>query len=88
MSKKLEKAYESLGLETVKELEAAAPDALKKRIVDANEAMRTALDELEGNEHYLAAKQSIKDLSAGRRELDKRQKAIILISLSLLNNER
>ena len=43
--------------------------------------------ELENNDKYVNLKQSLKDLSAGKREVDKRQKAIILVALSLLNKE-
>lgn len=85
MSKKLTKAVESLGTETIKEMEAMGPEDLKRRIVEANEAMRDAADGLENNSQYDRLKEDLKALSQGKREVDKRQKAVILVALSLLN---
>lgn len=85
MSKKVTKAFETLGTDTIKEMEAMGPEDLKKRIVEANEAMRGAADELERNPNYDKLREDLKALTQGKRELDKRQKAIILVALSLLN---
>lgn len=85
MSKKLTKAYESLGNDTVKELEAMEPLDLRRKVVEASESMRKVAEELEDNGKYQSLKSDLKDLSAGKREVDKRQKAIILVALSLLN---
>lgn len=86
MSKKVTKAYETLGTDTVKEMEAMGPDDLKKRVVEANEAMRSASDELEANPNYDKLREDLKALTQGKRDLDKRQRAIILVALSLLNS--
>lgn len=84
MSKKLDKAFDTLGSDTVKEMEAMSQDDLKKRIVGANEAMRDAADQLEANPDYNRLREDLKALSQGKRDLDRRQKAIILVALSLI----
>lgn len=85
MNKKLEKALKALGAETVKEMEGMDEAALKKRIVEANEAMRQAEDELEALPGYQEAKADIYLLSSGKREINKRQKAVICVALNLLH---
>lgn len=85
MSKKLTKAMESLGTDTVREMEASSPEDLRKRIVDASEAMETADNELKSNPNYDRLREDLKALSQGKRDLDKRQKAIIIVALSILN---
>lgn len=85
MGKKLDKAYDQLGVEFIKELESLSEERLKAKVVESSEALRLAQEELEANPSYQKAKDDIKDLSAGKKEVDKRQKAIILVSLSLLS---
>lgn len=85
MGKKLTKAFETLGTDTIKEMEAMSPETLKKRIVEASEAMADAADKLEANSNYQRLRDDLKALSQGKRDLDKRQKAVILVALSLLN---
>lgn len=87
MSKRLSKAMDSLGSETIKDLEAMAADDLKKRIVEAEQAMREATDELEKNQKYQTLKEDLKALTSGKREVEKRQRAIILVSLSLIETK-
>ncbi len=84
MSKRLTKAIESLGVETMKELEAMSKEDLSKRVIQAEQAMREAVDELEKNPKFQDLKESLRDLTAGKRGVDKRQQAIILVSLSLM----
>ncbi len=84
-TKKLTKAYESLGIDTIKDMEGMGPEDLKRRVVEASEAMKTASEELEANPKYQAAKDDLKAMGEGKRSLDKRQKAVILVALSLLN---
>jgi len=86
MSKKLEKAYNNLDLDTVKELESLDSFGLKNKIAQANEAMRSISEELESNPKYAALREDLKSLSMGKRDVDKRQKSVILVALNLLNN--
>lgn len=87
MNKRLTKAYEFLGEEKVHELGNASVESLEKQVVTSSEAMQKAQSELEAMPKYQAAKQVLKDLSVGKKEVDKRQKALILVALSLLNPE-
>jgi hypothetical protein len=84
---KLEKAYKSVGEETVKELEAQSPEDLKRRVVEASDAMKTVSEELEANDAYQQLRESKTALEQGRNEVNKRQKAIILIALNLLKEK-
>ncbi len=84
MNKRVTKAMDLLGNDTLKELEALSKEGLDKRIVDAEKAMREAADELEKNPEYENLRESLKALTAGKRELDKRQKAVILVALHLM----
>lgn len=83
----LEKIEKTLGLETVKELEAFDEASLKKRIVEANQAMKQVAEELEANEKYQEIKENKKALESGKREVNKRQKAVIAYCLSLLDSK-
>lgn len=85
MSKRLSKAMESLGSETIKEMEAMSPDALKGAIVQADRAMSEVAAELESNPKFESLKEDLKSLTAGKREVDRRQKSIIQVALFLLN---
>lgn len=84
---KYDKAAKSLGPDTVTEIEALDTDGLRKRIVEANDSMRKADDELEANVEYQSLRESVKAVTAGRSEVFKRQKAVITVALTLLNNE-
>lgn len=84
---KLEKAYKSVGEDTVRELESQSPEDLKRRVVEASEAMRTVSEELEANAAYHQLRESKSALEQGRNEVNKRQKAIILIALNLLKEK-
>lgn len=82
---KLEKAHNTLGVDTVKEMEAMPAPDLKKRIVEAATAKAEVAMELEHNPEYVGLKEDLKALTAGKREVDKRQNAIIALALHLLS---
>ena len=82
---KLEKAMKHLGVETLNEMTAMTPEQLKQRIVAADEAMRAVAQEIDDNAEYQALKEKLSDLGAGKRDVDKRQRAVILVALSLIN---
>lgn len=84
---KVEKAMNQLSSDDVTELEALAPEALSARIADASEAMRQVAQELEDNAAYQKAKEDLAALSAGKKEVNKRQKAIIEVCLHLRNEK-
>lgn len=84
MATKLETARKTLGKQDIEDLDKMSQDDLKKRIVQANEAMREAHDELEANEAYQKAKADASALSQGKRDVNKRQNAFIAYSLHRL----
>ena len=85
MTKKLDKAKDTIGPDTLTELEALSPDQLKSKITEASEAMRKVAQELDDNPKYQDLKENLKALSEGKRETNRRQNAVILVCLSLLN---
>ncbi len=87
MSKRIEKAMKVLGEQTLAEMDAMDPQALKQRIAEANDAMEQVQEELDANERYQAIKQSKSDMEAGQRDVNKRQKAVIVYALGRLNND-
>lgn len=84
---KYEKALKNLDVETVKELEALSKDELDQRVVAANQAMKQVADELEANEEYQNLKESVKAMSAGVKEVNKRQNSVITVCLQLLESK-
>ena len=78
---KLDKLQKSLGKSTIDDLNNKSPVDLKNTIVDAESSMKAAKEELESNPRYEAMKESLSDLSAGMKEVNKRQRAIIQYSL-------
>ncbi len=85
---KIERMIKALGEDTLKDMEAMDADTLKKRIVEANEAMRQAYDELEANEKYQETKANLSALTEGKRGVNKRQNAVIGVALHLLNGDK
>lgn len=83
---KLDKVLKTLGPDTVKELEALSHDQLRDRIVQAETAMEQVADELEANATYQSIKESKSAAEQGKKDVDKRQKAIIKFALSVLNS--
>jgi hypothetical protein len=84
--KKLEQIEKLLGKEFALELQGLAPEAIKEKVVQAEQAMKEASEELEANPKYQELKESLKALSEGKKEVNKRQKAIIAYALHLLDN--
>lgn len=84
---KISKALKNLDVDTVKELEAASEEALRERIVSANQAIEQAERELEENERYQEIKEQKKAAEAGLKELRKRQNSIIAVAVNHLNKE-
>ncbi len=84
---KIDKAYKTLNEDTVKELEASDAETLMNRITLASEAMRQVEDELEANEKYQRLREDLKAITEGKREVFKRQRAIICICLKFLKDK-
>lgn len=80
----LNKAMKNLDGETIKELEALSAEELKQRIVQANQSMDQAERELEENPEYQNLKESLKAVTAGLKELRKRQNSVITVALHSL----
>lgn len=84
---KLQTALKNLDTDTVKEIEAMDPATLKKRVVEANQAMQQVANELEENEQYQQLKESLKAVTLGKKEVDKRQKSVITVCLAMLSDK-
>jgi uncharacterized small protein (DUF1192 family) len=69
--------------DVLKELEAMDVADLNKRIAQANQAISDTKAELAKNSEYVAAKEDVKLLSSGFREVKTRQNAIIEICVQL-----
>ncbi len=69
--------------EILKELEAMEVVDLNKRIAQANQAISETKTELDQNEAYAQAKEDVKLLSSGFREVKGRQNAIIAVCVQL-----
>lgn len=77
----LEKIAKVLDEETVAEMNAMDADSLKKLIIDSEQAVRLAKDELEANEKYQELKESVKAVRSGFTEVKKRQNCKIQLAL-------
>ena len=69
--------------EILKELETMEVADLNKRIAQANTAISDTKAELNENQDYVQAKEDVKLLSSGFREVKTRQSAIIAVCVSL-----
>jgi len=69
--------------EVLAELEAMDLADLNKRIAQANQAISETKAELDANEDYVKAKNDVKLLSSGFREVKTRQNAIIAVAVKL-----
>lgn len=87
ISKNIDKVCKILGDETTVEMGALSDEDIKQRIIGASSAMKQVKDELEANPKYQDLKEDLKALTAGKKEVDKRQKAIIAYALHLLESE-
>lgn len=83
---KLSKAVKNLDTETVSDLQSLSQEDLKKRIVEANQAMQEVSEELDNNQEYQNLVESKKAMEAGKKEVFKRQNSIITVAVSLLNS--
>lgn len=84
--KKLNKITKELGLEFVQELESLSPEDLREKIVTAEGAVKQAGDELDANSAYQELKESKKAMEEGMKAVKKRQKAITLFALHLIED--
>ena len=82
-NQKIAKAIGPDAEDVLKELEAADTEGLNKRIAQASEAIASTKKELGENLAYVEAKENVKALSEGFREVKKRQNAIIKVCLQL-----
>lgn len=82
-NQKIAKAIGPDAEDMLRELEAADTEELNKRIAQASEAIASTKKELSENPQYVEAKENVKALSEGFREVKKRQNAIIRVCLNL-----
>ncbi len=85
--KKLEKVIKAIGLETKSELDALGEAELKAKVVQANQSMKDVEDELDANEDYQNLLANKSAMEQGKKDVDKRQKAIVKYSLHRLSGE-
>lgn len=85
--KQLDKVHSKLGKATIEELDKFSEADLKKRVVEANQAMKQVADELEANEKYQELKRSKSALEQGKKDVNARQNAIIKYCLHLLEEK-
>ena len=86
-TKKLEKLEKALGLETVNDLHAMNADELKARLIQAEQGIKLAEDELDANNEYQTLLESKKAMEEGLKDVKKRQNAIIKYSLHLIEEK-
>jgi hypothetical protein len=84
---KLAKLQAALGKSTVEELTALSPADLKARITNAHKAIKTAKEELDKSPEYNEAKEDVRALSQGFRDLKKRQHQVSDYCLHLLDEK-
>jgi hypothetical protein len=80
---KAAKAIGDDGEDVLKELESLDADGLNKRVAQASQAISDTEAELKESPEYVQAKDDVKLLSSGLREVKKRQRAIIKVCLQL-----
>ena len=80
---KIAKAIGPDAEDVLKELESADTEELNKRVAQASQAISDTKEELNKNPEYMQAKDDIKLLSSGLKEVKQRQNAIIKICLQL-----
>ncbi len=85
--KKLSKIEKDLGKDFLEGLAAGQVDELRIVISNSAGAMKHAREELEANPKYMELKESLKALSSGMGEVNKRQNAIIQYCLHLLEEK-
>lgn len=83
--KNLDKVLGALGENTKDEMDAMDEAHLRNVIVMANAAMEQVIEELDANVKYQEIKESKSAMEAGKKEVDKRQKAKIAYALYLMS---
>jgi hypothetical protein len=79
-----EKVLKAIPEYVKEEMDTMGEEELRQVIVQAHGAMKQVEEELAANEKYQQAKQAVSDLSQGKRETNKYQKAKIAYSLGRL----
>jgi len=82
----LQKIAKKIGTDAedvLKELEAMDAEGLNKRVAQASQAIHDTSTELKENPEYIKAKDDVKLLSSGLKEVKGRQNAIIKVCLQL-----
>jgi len=79
-----EKILKALAPSVREELDAMSPAALKEAVLDATRVVIDTTVEMNGDERLSAAKESVKDYSAGYREVFKAQNAKIAYAMLCL----
>lgn len=83
----LDKILKALNSEVVEELNGLSEEDLRKRIVQAEQAIKLAKTELEENPKYRELKESLKALRGGFTDLKKYQNAQIQYCLLRLEEQ-
>lgn len=83
----LTKLEKLIGKDTVLELEKMSGEDLKQRIIQANQAIKQVADELQANEKYQQIKRDKSYLEQGKKDVNKRQNAIIKHCLHLMEEK-
>lgn len=82
---KLDKILKQLDPETIKEMDALSEADVKSAIAESEQAIATATKERDANPGYQEAKENVKALSEGLRDVKKRQNAKIAYGLRCLS---
>jgi uncharacterized small protein (DUF1192 family) len=69
--------------DVLRELESMDVADLNKRIAQSNQAISDTKAELNNNENFIKAKEDVKFLSSGLKEVKSRQNAIIAVAIQL-----
>jgi hypothetical protein len=80
---KIAKKIGSDGEAIIAELEALDTEGLNQRVAQSSQSIHDTVAELNQNSEYVAAKEDVKLLSSGLKEVKKRQNAIISVCLQL-----
>lgn len=83
----LSKLEASLGKDTVTELQALSPSGLRSRLTAAHRSIKEAKEQLNKSPEYNEAKENVKALSQGFRDLKKRQSSVSDYCLHLLQEK-
>lgn len=82
-----DKVIDAIGLETKEEMDSLSIEDLKAKVVKASQAMKEEKEQLEANPKYQELKASMSACTQGKKDVDKRQKAIIAYALRLLDEK-